>query len=383
MKKTRNNRDQDLIERTASIYHSIAHDSMDGFLILDMHGQFLDVNDVYCRMIGYSRGELLKMNLVDVEAAEKPQNVVKFMRHIKRLGKTRVFTQHRKKNGTIVEVEISVNYTNYLGGLVFATLRDITGIKKTENDQFRNRAESRKKMEGKLADSYRHSENQDQSRKVVEGQLADSYKHSKEEAESRKVIDGQLADSYRHSENQDQSRKIVEGQLADSYKYLGTINRKITLLLDIEKLPRSKSHRKETIDYILSLAMSIVNAPMGYLYSSKGRGTFSLLSYKGVEAGQEEKIKVITSRKVGLLKHLLREKSLISGDIKRYEAELLASDNKLEYFVTLPLSKGTALGGFIFLGFNKKHTVATQDLEFLDVFAMHASKALMEAGVLE
>lgn len=369
MKKTRKNQEQDLIERTASIYHSIVHDSMDGFWILDMQGQFLDVNDVYCRMIGYSRGELLKMNLVDVEAAEKSQNVVKFMRRIKRLGKKRVFTQHQKKNGTIVEIEISVNYANYLGGLVFATLRDITGIKRTENDQFRNRAASRKKIEGQLADS--------------EGKLADSYTHSKEEAESRKVVDGQLADSYKDSKNQAVSKKAVEGQLADSYKHLGTINRKITLLLDIEKLPRSKKHRKETIDYILSLAMSIVNAPMGYLYRSKGRGTFNLLSYKGVEEGQEEKIKVITSRKVGLLKHLLREKSFISGDIKRYEAELLASDNKLEYFVTLPLSKGATLGGFIFLGFNKEHTVGTQDLEFLDVFAMHASKALIEAGVLE
>lgn len=362
MKKTRNNLDQDLIERTASIYHSIAHGSMDGFWILDMWGRFLDVNNVYCRMIGYSRGELLKMNVSSVAVREKPEDIVKQLKQIKKTGKDRFFTQHRKKNGTIIDIEISVNYANYLGGLVFASLRDITGIRRTENDQFRNRAESRKKMEG---------------------QLADSYEHSKEETQSRKVVDGQLADSYKDSKNQAASKKIVEGQLADSYKYLGTINRKITLLLDIEKLPRSKKHRKETIDYILSLAMSIVDAPLGYLYSSKGRGKFNLLSYKGVEEGQEEKIKVINSRKVGLLKHLLREKSLISGDIKRYEAELLASDNKLEYFVTLPLSKGTALGGFIFLGFNKKHEVSTQDLEFLDVFSMHASKALIEAGVLE
>lgn len=362
MKETRKNQEQDLIERTASIYHSIAHDSMDGFWILDMQGQFLDVNDEYCCMIGYSRGELLKMNLIDVEVAEKPKNVVKFMGRIKRLGKKRFFTQHRKKNGTIIDIEISVNYVNYLGGLVFASLRDITGIKRTENDQFRNRAESRKKMEG---------------------QLADSYKQSKEEAQSRKVVDGQLADSYKDSKNQAASKKVVEGQLADSYKYLGTINRKITLLLDIGKLPRSKKHRKETIDYILSLAMSIVNAPMGYLYNSKGRGKFTLLSYRGLNEGQEEKITVITSHKVGLLKHLLREKSLISGDIKHYEAELLASDNKLKYFVTLPLSKGSDLGGFIFLGFNKKHNMSTQDLEFLNVFSMHASKALIEAGVLE
>lgn len=85
---------------------------------------------------------------------------------------------------------------------------------------------------------------------------------------------------------------------------------------------------------------------------------------------------------VKLLRHLIKEKKLISSDIKRHEAELLVLDNKLEYFVTLPLSKGTSLGGFIFLGFDKKNSVDSQDLEFLDVFAMHASNALAQAGVL-
>ena len=92
---------------------------------------------------------------------------------------------------------------------------------------------------------------------------------------------------------------------------------------------------------------------------------------------------MITAHMVGLLKHLIREKGLISGDINRYEAELLVIDNKLEYFVTLPLSKGSALRGFNFLGFDTKDTVETQDLEFLDVFATHASSALIKAGILK
>jgi hypothetical protein len=129
--------------------------------------------------------------------------------------------------------------------------------------------------------------------------------------------------------------------------------------------------------------MNISEAPAGYLYGAKGKGKFNLLSYRGIKEEQKEKIKVITARKVGLLRHLLREKNLISGDIKRYEANLLMLDNKLEYFVTLPLSKGTNLGGFIFLGFDKQKSVDKQDLEFLDVFAMHASNALIKAGILK
>lgn len=45
--------------------------------------------------------------------------------------------------------------------------------------------------------------------------------------------------------------------------------------------------------------------------------------------------------------------------------------------------KGTSLGGFIFLGFDKKKSMDTQDLEFLDVFAMHASNALTRVGALK
>lgn len=127
------------------------------------------------------------------------------------------------------------------------------------------------------------------------------------------------------------------------------------------------------MDHILRLAMSVSKAPTGYLYGSKGEKEFMLLSSRGLLDAQKEKIRLITAETVGLLKHLLKEKRLTNGDIRQYEADLLAIDKKLEYFVTLPLEAGIGLGGFIFLGFNKKAYVDVQDLEFIDVFAMHAA----------
>lgn len=321
MKKSRNKREQDLVEKTARIYQTITHDTMDGFWIVDMQGRFLDVNDAYCRLIGYSRSELLKMNISDVEAIEKPKDIIKRIKQLKRMGKSRFFTQHRKKSGETMDIEVSANYANYLDGLIFVFLRDITESNKEEDEKAANRAKS---------------------------------------------------------------KKIIEGQLTDSYKHLGLINRKISLLLELGKYPKSKEHKQEIIDHILNLAMNISNAPTGYLYGSEKRGKFDLLSYRGVKEGQKEKIKEITAQNVGLLRRLIKKRVLISGDINRNEADLLTLDNKLEYFVTLPLfSRVTALGGFIFLGFDKKKSVDTQDLEFLDVFAIHASSALAKAGVLK
>ena len=41
------------------------------FGLADMQGHFLDVNEAYCHLIGYSRDELLNMSIPDIEAIEK------------------------------------------------------------------------------------------------------------------------------------------------------------------------------------------------------------------------------------------------------------------------------------------------------------------------
>jgi hypothetical protein len=46
---------------------------------------------------------------------------------------------------------------------------------------------------------------------------------------------------------------------------------------------------KSSIDHILNLAMNISNAPSGYLYGSKKRGKFKLLSYRGSGRRAERK----------------------------------------------------------------------------------------------
>ncbi len=312
--------EQLLFEKTVKIYHSITRGSMDGFLIVDMQGHFLDVNDAYCELIGYDRKELLKMNMSDVEVGANVKDVEKKLLEIKKNGEARLFVQHRKKNSTSVDIEMSANYGDYLGGVIFVFAHNISKREKSKDALAKNHA---------------------------------------------------------------RSKDIIQGRLAESYKHLGTINRKISLLLELGKFPTSVKDKQKIIDHILSLAMSISKAPTGYLYGASGKGEFNLLSSRGLREKQKEKIRVISAQTVGLLKQLLLEKKLANGDIRQYEADLLALDNKLEYFVSLPLERGSGLGGFIFLGFKKKTTVNMEDLEFLDVFAMHASHALNRAGVLE
>ena len=126
--------DKDITEskRVEEEYKTILRTSIDGFWITDMQGRFLDVNETYCRLIGYSRDELLKMGIRDVEAIERPEETARHIQKIMEVGGDRFETQHKCKNGKIVDIEISVNYIKEGGDKLFVFVRDITERKKAE-----------------------------------------------------------------------------------------------------------------------------------------------------------------------------------------------------------------------------------------------------------
>ena len=120
---------------------SIIRTAMDGFLIMDVQGHVLNVNNAYCKMTGYRRGELLKMSLQDVEVEEKPGEIARHIRKLISAGQPdqtgsheRFETRHRRKDGTIIDIEFSANYTGIGGGRFFIFLRDITAHKNAEKE---------------------------------------------------------------------------------------------------------------------------------------------------------------------------------------------------------------------------------------------------------
>jgi PAS domain S-box-containing protein len=90
---------------------------MDAFWIMGRDARFLEVNDAFCRLIGYSREELLGMSVLDIEALETPEETAERIRQVARVGAARFETRHRRKDGSIRFVEISTNYLPKDGGL--------------------------------------------------------------------------------------------------------------------------------------------------------------------------------------------------------------------------------------------------------------------------
>ncbi len=114
-------------------YKTIVQTSMDGFWLSDAQGRILEVNDAYCRLIGYSRDELLTMSVQDIEAMEKPEETARHIKKIIEKGYDRFETRHRCKDGRIVDIEVGVTYLALTDGQFFAFIRDITERKGVEN----------------------------------------------------------------------------------------------------------------------------------------------------------------------------------------------------------------------------------------------------------
>jgi PAS domain S-box-containing protein len=122
-------------------YSAILGASADGFWInngSDMRFEF--VNDAYCRMTGYTREELMGLSIADLETVEKASEIDEHTRCIREQRYDVFETRHRRKDGSLIDLEVSVNYYDR-DGIFFSFLRDITERKRAEAEKAQLQAE--------------------------------------------------------------------------------------------------------------------------------------------------------------------------------------------------------------------------------------------------
>ncbi len=110
----------------------ILETAISGFWITSKHGELLDVNDAYCHMSGYSNDELLTMKISDVETIDSPTAIKNRISNITKNGSDRFETKHRRKDGSVYDVEINIQYQPFHGGQFVCFINDITDRKQTE-----------------------------------------------------------------------------------------------------------------------------------------------------------------------------------------------------------------------------------------------------------
>jgi len=129
---TERKRATEALARVGDKYAALLRSSSDGIHVLDVNGNVVEASDSFCRMLGYTREEMLSMN---VSQWDSTISQGKFKERLEQLASASVTveTKHRHRDGHVIDVEISATGIVIDGELLaYASTRDITERKQQE-----------------------------------------------------------------------------------------------------------------------------------------------------------------------------------------------------------------------------------------------------------
>jgi len=117
-------------------FREVVEQSVDVLFLIDMDGEFIDVNNAACNTLGYERTEILNISIVDVDEKIKNKQGIKSL--LKRLEKESMLdfdSEYRRKSGEVFPVDIRLGFVNTKSGrLVLGSARDITERKQSQDE---------------------------------------------------------------------------------------------------------------------------------------------------------------------------------------------------------------------------------------------------------
>lgn len=109
--------------------------SRDGIVVLDQEGKVYEANRRFARMLGYTVEEVRRLSVWDWDFQWSKARLLEMVRKVDDTG-DHFETVHKRKDGTLYEVEISTNGAVYQNQkLVFCVCRDITDRKRSEEER--------------------------------------------------------------------------------------------------------------------------------------------------------------------------------------------------------------------------------------------------------
>ncbi len=124
---------EESIRKSEKKFKDLFNSSPDAILIYDFGGNFIEVNEVACNLLGYSREELLSMKPWNIEAPEFAKISEARIYELLEKEKITFESAYIHKNGKIIPLEISARITEYeKWDAMLITARDITERKQAE-----------------------------------------------------------------------------------------------------------------------------------------------------------------------------------------------------------------------------------------------------------
>ena len=118
---------EESLKESEEKYHKIFNNEIDAICIFDLETKkILDVNSAYLKLYGYTRDEVLQLTIDDISAEGEKTNTA--VQKAKVDGDAVIpERKHRKKDGTVFQVELSAGAYIWKGrNVMFAVARDIT-----------------------------------------------------------------------------------------------------------------------------------------------------------------------------------------------------------------------------------------------------------------
>jgi PAS domain S-box-containing protein len=111
-------------------YRTLFEYAPDGIVIADGESNYIDANTSICRMLGYTRKELIGLHASDIVAQPEIQNIAPALATIKAESSYHREWSFRRKDGSVFEAEVIA--TNMPDGNLLGMIRDITDRKRAE-----------------------------------------------------------------------------------------------------------------------------------------------------------------------------------------------------------------------------------------------------------
>ena len=115
------------------LFRTLLDHSNDAIEVVDPETlRFLDVNEKTCLELGYSREELLSMRVFDIAPGLTEASTTKITEELQKSGYLVMESVHRRKDGTVFLVEVSLRWVQLDRGYVVVIARDLTQRKQAE-----------------------------------------------------------------------------------------------------------------------------------------------------------------------------------------------------------------------------------------------------------
>jgi PAS domain S-box-containing protein len=121
---------EDKLKASELEYRSLIEQATDAIFISNGNGQFSDVNESACRLLGYTKEELLKMNVRDLLGAEVSASAPPRFDELKKGGSILSERILQAKDGSTIPVEINSKMLS--NGKMLGMVRDISERKEVE-----------------------------------------------------------------------------------------------------------------------------------------------------------------------------------------------------------------------------------------------------------